>query len=156
MQLDDIDLLILERLRNQARASWVQVASSLGLSRQTVAERVQRLEEAGVIRGYATLVNPDAVGAALTAFVAVTVDRPERCAGFLAEVERMDEVLECHHIAGDDSYLLKVRTSSTRGLESLITEGFKGIAGVVRTRTTIVLSTSKETPNPPLKGRKPH
>lgn len=155
MQLDDIDLLIMERLRNQARASWVQVASSLGLSRQTVAERVQRLEETGVIQGYATLVNPDAVGAALAAFVAVTVDRPGQCAGFLAEVEQMDEVLECHHIAGDDSYLLKVRTSSTRGLESLITQGLKGIAGVVRTRTTIVLSTSKETPHPPLKGRKP-
>lgn len=155
MDLDDIDLSILSGLLNQARISWVQLASSLGLSRQTVAERVQRLEESGVIRSYATLIDPEAVGAGLTAFVAVTIDRPEQCGPFLSEVAHMDQVQECHHIAGEDSYLLKVRTGSTRGLESLITDGLKRIAGVVRTRTTIVLSTSKETPHPPLKGRNP-
>lgn len=137
------------------RISWVQLGVELGLSRQTVAERVQRLEETGVIRGYAALVSADAVGADLTAFIGVVVERPEHGKPFLEAVAQLPEVMECHHVAGEDSYLLKVRAAGTRGLERLISEQLKRIPGVARTRTTVVLSTSKETPCPPLTGGGP-
>jgi Lrp/AsnC family transcriptional regulator, leucine-responsive regulatory protein len=148
--LDDTDLLILRALADDARLSWADVAAAVGVTRQTVAERVQRLEQAGVIRGFAALIDPEAVGADLTSFVGVTVERPEHCAGFLAAVHALPEVQECHHVAGEDNYLLKVRTRGTRGLERLITMQLKAIPGVTRTRTTIVLSTAKETVVPPL------
>jgi Lrp/AsnC family leucine-responsive transcriptional regulator len=148
--VDDADLLILHHLMNSGRMTWADLATRTGLTRQTVADRVQKLEEAGIIKSYAAIVDPEAVGATLTAFVAVTIERPEQCAPFLATIQAVPEVLECHHVAGEDSYLLKVRTGGTRGLERLITEKLKPVPGVVRTRTTIVLSTAKETAQPPL------
>jgi Lrp/AsnC family leucine-responsive transcriptional regulator len=114
------------------------------------ADRVRKLEESGVIRGYAALVDPEAVGASLTAFVAVTLDRPEHRKGFLKKVAKLAEIQECHHIAGDDDYLLKVRCRGPRDLDRVISEELKSVPGVGRTRSTIVLSTAKETPVLPL------
>lgn len=148
--LDDVDLLIIKALSRKGRLSWADLAATVGISRQTAAERVQKLEQAGVITGYTALVSPEAVGADLTAFVGVVVERPEQCAPFLQAVALLDEVQECHHVAGDDSYLLKVRTRGTRGLERLISDMLKQIPGVVKTRSTIVLSTAKERATPPL------
>lgn len=150
MGLDEIDRLILGCLTENARLSWAEIAANAGITRQTVAERVARLEQASVIKGFVALVDPEAVGADLTAFVGVTIERPEQCEGFLKAIAAMPNVQECHHVAGDDNYLLKVRTRGTRGLERLISEELKRIPGVVRTRTTIVLSTAKETPVPPV------
>jgi len=147
--MDETNLSILRILLKDGRAPFADIAASLGLARQTVTERIQRMRESGVLLGFSALVAPEKVGADLTAFIGVTVDRTEQCAPFLAAVERLPEVVECHHVAGDDSYLLKVRTAGTRGLEELITNRLKRIPGVVRTRTTIVLSTSKETVVPP-------
>ncbi|HEY3369148.1 MAG TPA: Lrp/AsnC family transcriptional regulator [Symbiobacteriaceae bacterium] len=150
--MDATDLVILARLAKDGRASWAELGAAVGLTGPAVAERVRKLEQAGVIAGYAARIAPEAVGADLTAFVAVTVERPEHCAGFLAAIREMPEVLECHHVAGEDSYWLKVRTAGTRGLERLISDGLKRLEGVARTRTTIVLSTAKETDVPPLPG----
>lgn len=141
---------IVRALAANGRLSWADLGAAVGVGRQTVAERVAKLEQAGVITGYTTLVDPEAVGADLTAFVGVTIERPEQCEPFLAAIAAMPQVQECHHVTGDDNYLLKVRTRGTRGLEYLITDGLKRIDGVVRTRTTIVLSTAKETALPPL------
>ena len=66
---------------------------------------------------------------------------------------KLDEILECHHVAGGADYLLKVRVSSLRALEALVSDALKSIDGVASTRTTIVLSTLKETPTPPLHDR---
>lgn len=149
-RMDAIDHRILERLTVNGRISWAELGKEVGLTAPSVADRVQKLERAGVITGYTALLSAEALGQELAAFVAVTVERPELCPPFLEAVREMAEVLECHHVAGEDSYLLKVRTRSTRSLERLISDGLKRLPGVVRTRTTIVLSTSKEAVNPAL------
>lgn len=150
--MDEIDYKALRHLMAQGRASWAELAGVLGLSAPAAADRVRRLEERGVIRGFAALVDPEAVGSGLTAFLAVTLERPEHRAAFLQRVQQLPEVQECHHVAGDDDYLLKVRCRGTRDLERLVSDDLKALPGVHRTRTTVVLSTSKETcvlPLPP-------
>lgn len=149
-RFDRIDCMLLEQLAGQGRLTWTELGALVGLTGPAVAERVRKLEQAGVIQGYAALLEPARVGADLTAFIAVTVERPDQSPAFLARVGALPAVQECHHVAGEDSYLLKVRTAGTGGLERLISEQIKAIPGVVRTRSTIVLSTSKESPVPPI------
>jgi Lrp/AsnC family transcriptional regulator, leucine-responsive regulatory protein len=138
------------RLQTSGRESWIRLGETLGVTGPAAAERVRRLEERGVIRGYAALLDPEAVGARLTAFVAVTLEHPKHRRAFLKRVETLAEVQECHHIAGDDDYLLKVRCSDTGHLDRILSEELKGVPGVQRTRTTIVLGTVKETTILPL------
>lgn len=135
---------------SQGRITWSELAGILELSAPATADRVRRLEERGIVRGYAALVDPEAVGCGLTAFIAVTLERPEHRAPFLQRILELAEVQECHHVTGDDDYLLKVRCNSTRHLEQVISNGLKSLPGILRTRTTIVLSTTKETPVLPL------
>jgi len=130
--------------------SWAELAGHLGLSAPSAAERVRRLEDRGVIRGFTALVDPAAIGLGLTAFVAVTLSRPQDRSSFLALVQTLDEVQECHHVAGDDDYLLKVRCRDARHLDHLLSDQLKSLEGVTRTRTTIVLDTRKETCRMPL------
>lgn len=137
-------------LQAAGRESWTRLAELLGVTGPAAAERVRRLEERGVIRGYAALLDPEAVGASLMAFVAVTLRRPKHRRAFLKRVAALTEVQECHHVAGDDDYLLKVRCSDTGHLDRVLSEELKGVPGVLRTRTTIVLGTVKETTVLPL------
>jgi len=148
--LNTIDLKIIQHLMFQGRITWSELAGILELSAPATAERVRRLEERGVVRSYAALVDPEAVGCGLTAFISVTLERPEHRAPFLQRIRELPEVQECHHVTGDDDYLLKVRCSSTRHLEQVISDRLKSLPGILRTRTTIVLSTTKETPILPL------
>jgi Lrp/AsnC family leucine-responsive transcriptional regulator len=148
--LDTNDYKILARLMANARATWAELGAILGLSAPAAAERVRKLEERGVIRGYAALVDPDAAGCGLAALVAVTLDRPEHRAAFLARVTAMPEILECHHTAGDDDYILKIRCTGPRHLERLVSDDLKALPGLLRTRTTVILSTVKESPVLPL------
>lgn len=152
MDLNETDLKAIQHLMSQGRITWSELAGMLELSAPATADRVRRLEERQVIQGYAALVNPEAVGCGLTAFVFITLERPKHRPNFLKRVASLSEVQECHHIAGDDDYLLKVRCGSTRELEKLVSEDLKGVTGVIKTRTTIVLSTVKETPALPLKN----
>jgi len=145
-----LDYKVLRLLMQRGRATWSELAEHLGLSAPAAADRVRRLEERGVIRGYAALIDPAAAGYPLTAFVAVGLERPKHRARFLAAVRSMPEIAECHHVAGDDDYLLKVRTRSPLHLDEILSNSLKGLPGVVRTRTTIVLSTSKESAVVPL------
>lgn len=152
LMVDSIDLKALKKLMDQARTTWAELGTLLGLSAPAAAERVHKLEERGVIRGYAALVDPEALGYGQAAFVAVSLERPEHRGKFLAKVENTPEIQECHHTAGDEDYLLKVRCTGTRHLEWLVSEELKSIAGVVRTRTTVILSTTKETPVIPIRN----
>lgn len=145
--MDAVDRVILERLMRNGRISWVELGGAVGLTGPAVADRIHKLERAGVIKGYTGLVSHEALGQVLTAFIAVSVE-PEGGEEFLAVVQEMAAVQECHHVTGDDSYLLKVRTSGMGELERLIIDRLKRIPGVTRTRTTIVLSTAKEQVNP--------
>lgn len=148
--MDAIDRAALHRLMRDGRLSWAELASALGLSPAATAERVRRLERRGLIRGYAALAAPDALGLDLTAFVAVTLERAGDRAGFLARVADLDVVQECHHVAGDYDYLLKLRCTGTRDLERLISLELKDGLGVATTRTIVVLSTTKESAVLPL------
>ena len=140
----------MRRLMLEGRSTWSELARLLGLSAPAAADRVRRLEERGVIRGYSAVVDPEAVGLGVTAFVAVTLERPEHRDGFLGWVDGAPEVQECHHVAGEGDYLLKVRCAAVRDLEAIVSEEIKGLHGVTSTRTTVVLSTRKETPVLPL------
>lgn len=144
--MDSIDSMLIDQLQEHGRESWARLGAAANLTGPAVAERVRRLEDDGVIRGYCALVNPEALGANLTAFVAVTLEGADHRAAFLARVEALGEVQECHHVTGDDDYLLKVRCRNTRDLDRLISRDLKGVRGVTRTRTTIALATAKETP----------
>ncbi|PSR24341.1 MAG: Lrp/AsnC family transcriptional regulator [Sulfobacillus benefaciens] len=148
--MDTIDFKALSELMMNGRMTWAELGSCLGLSSPATAERVRRLEDQGVIKGFTALVDHEAVGCALTAFVAVSLERPEHRNRFLQKIMEMQEVQECHHVAGEDDYLLKVRCKGTRDLERVVSDTVKSIPGVARTRTTIVMSTPKETPSPPL------
>ena len=117
----------------------------LEMSAPGVADRVRRLEENKVITGYHAQIDPAKVGLALTAFIKITLENPSSRPDFLKLVHARPEIQACHHIAGDYDYLLFVRCRDTFALESLLTDHIKAVPGIVRTNTTIVLSTVKET-----------
>ncbi|MCE5315801.1 MAG: Lrp/AsnC family transcriptional regulator [Parachlamydia sp.] len=143
--IDALDSKIISRLVHQGRITWSELAGLLQLSAPSTAERVKRLEEKGIIKGYSARLDYAALGYGLTAFVAVTLGHPKHRTGFLKRVEATSNIEECHHIAGDDDYLLKVRCRTTQHLDAFLNESLKIIPGVLRTRTTIVLASPKET-----------
>ena len=142
--MDDIDRSLLDRLQRDGRATQLELAKVVGLSQPAVAERIRKLEERGVVLGYAARVAPAKVGIDITAFVGVGLEHPKFFDAFDKKVRGMGEVLECHRVAGEDSYLLKVRTRNTRSLDRLLVQVLRAIPGVTRTSTTIVLASIKE------------
>ena len=143
--LDPIDLSLLARLTSAGRASWAELGALVGLSAAAVADRVRRLEERGVIQGYAAILAPRSLGFDVLAFIALTLEHPRHRAAFLARITDLAEVQECHHVVGEADYLLKVRCRDTAALEILLSESIKGIPGVARTHTTLALSSAKHT-----------
>jgi Lrp/AsnC family transcriptional regulator, leucine-responsive regulatory protein len=143
--LDSIDSKAIAVLQSDGRVSWADLGESLGLSAPAAAERVRKLTENGTIRGVSALVDPDAAGFPVLAFVAVTLVAQGARAGFLDAIRRHDLIQECHHVAGDDDFLLKVRCRGLAELERLLADELKGRLGIARTRTAIVLGTAKET-----------
>lgn len=142
--LDDLDDKILKHLSSNGRATWADLAHLLGLSAPSTAERVKRLEEKGFIVGYSAILDHRLLGYSITAFIAVSLSHPKYMADFLKAIEKMGEAEECHHVAGDDDYILKVRCKDTEHLDKFLNEKLKILPGITRTRTTIALSSSKE------------
>lgn len=152
--MDTVDTKIIALLLDDGRDAWARIGERVGLTGPAVAERVRRLEESGIIRGYAALVAPGPAGFPLTAFVSVTLETPHHRRAFLARVASLHEVQECHHVTGDDDYLLKIRSRGPADLDRLLTEQLKGGPGVLRTRTLVVLRSEKESVRfPPLDAR---
>ena len=143
--MDTIDRKALARLMADGRASWAELGEHLGLSAPAAAERVRKLEDRGVIRQFAAVPDPALAGYPVLAFVFVTLLSQARRKAFLAAVGRNASILECHHVAGDDDYLLKVRCQTMGDLDLLLSDDLKGRMGVARTRTTVVLGSAKET-----------
>ena len=143
------DLKIIRRLMSNARATWAELGALIGLSAPAAAERVRKLEESGVIKGYAALIDPDSIGCGLAALISLTIENREYRPAIIKKIGELAEILECHHVAGDVDYILKVRCFGTRDLERLISNEIKSFPGV-RTKTTVILSTIKETPVLPL------
>ena len=115
--LDTIDSKAIAALQSDGRASWADLGTALGLSAPAAAERVRKLLDGGVIRGVTAVLDPETAGFPVLAFVAVTLEAQGARAGFLDAVRRHDLIQECHHVAGDDDFLLKVRARSLRELE---------------------------------------
>jgi Lrp/AsnC family transcriptional regulator, leucine-responsive regulatory protein len=143
--MDALDRKALVHLMRQGRTTWADLGQLLGLSAPAAADRVRKLEENGTIRGYAAVPNPEALGYSLVAYIFVTLGSHRKRSTFLQAIRKLGEVSECHHIAGDDDYLLKIRCRGTRDLDRLLARELKDKLAVARTRTTIVLATSKET-----------
>src|SRR5437868_9626965 len=148
--MEEIDRRIVTLLAADGRMSFTDLARETGLSVSAVHQRVRRLEKRGVLRGYTALVDHDAIGLPLTAFVSIKPidpaapdDAPERLASLSA-------IEACHSVAGEESYILKVRVSSPLGLEELLQQ--IRAAANVPTRTTVVLSTPYEHRAPDLGG----
>lgn len=142
--MDAIDHQIVQRLQEDGRATQLELAREVGLSQPTVAERIRKLEECGVLRGYAARVDATLLGKDITAFVGVSIEHPRYFDGFAEAVASMRDVLECHRVAGDSTYLLKVKTQNTRTLDDLLVGTLRTIPGVTRTQTTIALVSIKE------------
>jgi Lrp/AsnC family leucine-responsive transcriptional regulator len=150
MIMDTLDKKALTFLMRNGRATWADLGELLGLSAPSAADRVRKLEEAKVITGYAALLDATALGYPLTAFIFVTLAGQRNRATFLRAIAKMDQVTECHHVAGDDDYLLKARCRTTADLDHLLAHQLKQKLGIARTRTTIVLATAKETVQIPI------
>lgn len=142
--IDDRDRQILHHVQRDASLAQAEIARRVGLSTAAVHERLKKLEASGVIRRWTAIVDGAAVGAGITAFVEVFLDRPEHEPALLSRVVKLDEVLECHHVTGDFSLLLKVRVGDMEALRQLLLHQIGALEGVSRTRTVMVLSTVKE------------
>jgi Lrp/AsnC family transcriptional regulator, leucine-responsive regulatory protein len=148
--MDTLDKKALALLMRHGRATWAELGETLGLSAPAAADRVRKLEEAKVITGYAAVLDATAVGYPLTAFIFVTLSAQRNRSAFLRAIAKMSQVTECHHVAGDDDYLLKARCRTTADLDHLLAKQLKEKLGIARTRTTIVLATAKETVQLPI------
>ncbi|QAY60194.1 Lrp/AsnC family transcriptional regulator [Microbacterium protaetiae] len=140
--LDAVDTGIVSALSQDARATLTQLAEQVGLSVSSVQARLRRLESRGVITGYRPIVDAEAVGKPLAAFIEISPLDPAQPDNAPELLEHLDEIEACHSIAGDASYMLFVRVASPRELERLI--GQIRQAAAVRTRTTIALQTFYE------------
>ena len=144
VDLDDLDLHIVDILLRDGRLPASQIAEMVGLSRPAIVERIDKLERSGVIRGTTIIVDPATRGRTVTAFVSArgAALTPKAKKAFDA-LMKSDEVVEAHTVAGDDCFLIKVRTSSIATLNAFVA---KLIAPPLSlsTRTTIVMKTHFE------------
>lgn len=141
--IDQIDLKILSILQNSGRSRLADIANEVELSAPAVFERVKKLEVNGVIKGYQALLDGKKVGKDITAFIGVSIGNQRDIDKFATQMLRNPDVLECHHITGDESFILKVKSANTTSLEKLLGE-IRSVEGVTRTVTRVVLSTAKE------------
>jgi len=143
--IDDIDIQILQRLQDNARETQADISRAVGLAPSAVLERIRKLEARRIIRGYAAQIDPAALGQGMLAFVAVRSAEGPGDDSVARTLGELPEVLEVHHVAGDDCYLVKVRARSPEHLGELLRTQIGTIPRVRSTRTTVVLETVKET-----------
>lgn len=144
--VEDLDRQILRLLTQDGRRSFTDLAKETGLSVSAVHQRVRRLEKRGTLRGYYAVIDPDTVDLPLTAFVSIKPIDPAAPDDAPDRLSHLSAIEACHSVAGDESYILKVRVASPAALEALLQE--IRAAANVSTRTTVVLST-------PFEGRPP-
>ena len=162
IELDEIDLGILALLQENCRTPLARIGEQVDLTPPSVIERVKKLEDSGVIRGYHAILDARLLGMDITAFIGVSVSHPRLIEAFEHEVDQIEDVLECHHVTGGYTLLLKVKSVNTSSLEALISR-LRSINGVEKTETMVVLSTKTERsqvklpamPTPPLGGDAP-
>lgn len=141
--LDEIDRRILALLEEDCKLPLAKVGEKVGLSPPSVVERVRKLEADGFIAGYHAHLDARRLGLDITAFIGVAVSHPQGIAIFEKQLPHLPEVLECHHVTGGHTLLLKVKARNTQALEGLIRK-LRSIEGVERTETSVALSTKVE------------
>ena len=153
--MDKTDKTILDCLQSNARCTNADIARQVDLAPSAVLERIRKLERNGVLLGYEARIDPEAIGLGMLAFLFVRAARCPADSGTAEKLAAIPEVLEVHHVAGEDCFLVKVRTCSTRGLQRILTEEFNAVGGIESTKSTIVLETVKESGKLPLPNLDP-
>jgi len=154
LELDDIDRRLLDLLQDDCRTALARLGEQVGLSAPSVLERIKKLEAAGIVSGYHALLDAKRLGLDITAFIGVITGNAAAIGQFEQQVSGMDDVLECHHVTGEYTLLLKVKTANTSSLERLISR-VRLLDGVARTETLVVLSTHIERAQLALHSREP-
>jgi Lrp/AsnC family leucine-responsive transcriptional regulator len=141
--MDKIDLNILDLLQDQGRMPFSEIANKVNLTPPSIMERIKKLEDKGIIKKYTAILDAKKLGNDISAFIGVYISHPRYIEEFERGITKYDDILESHHVTGEYTLLLKVKTKNTTTLEALIRE-IRSMKGVTRTLTTIVLSTRKE------------
>ena len=140
--MDIIDYRILACLKENSRENATNIGAKINLSTSAVIERIKKLENSGVIEGYTTIINRVALGRDIMAFIYVSLEHPKYNQNFINLINENNSIAECHYIAGDFDFILKVITQKGSMLEKILNY-IKSIKGVSLTRTSVVLSTNK-------------
>ena len=142
--IDAKDYRLLDLLQRDATVTQAEIGRRVGLSAASVNERIRKLEKSGTIRGYVALLDDTLVGNEITAFIEVAVEHPRKERGLVELLQRLDEVQECHYVAGEFTCLLKVKVADRQALRELVLDRLNALDGVRQTRTMMVLETVKE------------
>ncbi len=145
MKIDLIDKQILAILQQDARITNVQLAKKIGISPPAMLERVKRLEKNGIIKRYVAILDPSKVSKGVFALVSVSLSAHQLASidQFTKQIKKLDEVLECYHVAGEEDFILKIAVSSIQDYENFILSKLTKINGVSKVNTKFVLSTVK-------------
>jgi Lrp/AsnC family leucine-responsive transcriptional regulator len=142
--MDEIDKKIVEIIQVEGQMSYAKLGEEVGLSVSAINERLKKLQNKKIIRGWGARINAKAVGLEVLAFIFVQHDRPVHEVNFRNEMLKIDEVEECHHVTGDWSYLMKIRVKSISDLEGVLNYKIRATKGIVRTQTVVALSSPKD------------
>lgn len=152
LKLDQIDRKVLEILQSNAKITNAQLSKEIGLSPAPTLERVKKLEQSGIIKSYHAQLDPEKVGLGVTTFVQVSLvgHKKNTTESFVANINAIDEVIECHHITGTGDFLLKVISKDISSYQRLMLEKINEIEEVASTQTMVILSTFKESKKLPI------
>lgn len=142
--LDETDKTLISELMRDARIPYSELGKKVGMATSTVIERVKKLQANGIIKGFFPMMDYQRIGYDLCAFVQVLLKGSENEDSFTEQVNKMAEVMECHFITGDYSYLLKVRARDSNSLEYFLKNKLGKLPGMERANTIIALSSTKE------------
>lgn len=140
--MDNIDKKILNLLKNNSRISASDISSKVNLSIPAVSDRLKRLDASGIIEKYTIIINNKKLNRNLMVIMFVTLESPKYADNFVEAIQQQEDILECHYLAGDYDYALKIVTETTETLEKILNK-IKGMNGIQKTKTTVILSSIK-------------
>lgn len=140
--MDSLDIKILKLLQGNARITASDISNKINLSVPAVSDRLRKLDASGVIEKYTIIINAKKLNRDLTVIMFISLESPKSTSKFLDSIQKEDEILECLYLAGDYDYALKIVTENTETLEKILNR-IKSMSGVVKTKTTVSLSTIK-------------
>ena len=138
-QIDDIDRKILSHLVKNARMPFLEIARECGISGAAIHQRVKKMEETGIIEGSRFIVKPRALGFQICAFIGVILDNAHQYKSVVKEIEKIPEVIECHFITGNYTFLIKLRCNDHQHLMDILINTMQNIPGIAKTETIIAL-----------------